>query len=50
MNADVPKTNLEVDVVVAVGVVEAALADVEAEAGVVGILKLNIDVLSVVFC
>lgn len=55
MNPDVPKMNLEADVVApAAGAVEVVLAEVEAEAGVVGILKLNIGalevVLVVVFC
>lgn len=51
LNADVPKINLEVDVVAAVGgVVEVMLAGVETEAVVVGILKLNIEVVLVVFC
>lgn len=51
MNADVPKTNLEEADVVAAGVVEVVL--VEAEAGVVGTLKLNVgglEVLLFVFC
>lgn len=50
MNPDVPKTNLEADVVAA-GVVEVVL--VEAEAGIVGTLKLNVgglEVLLVVLC
>ena len=46
---DVPKINLGVDVVAAVGVVEVMLAEVETEAGVVGILKLKAEVLLVVF-
>lgn len=46
--ADVPKVNLGVVVAAALGVVEVVLA--ETEAGVVGILKLNIEVLLVVFC
>lgn len=41
LNVDVPKINLEVDVVAAVGVVEVTLA---------GVLKLNIEVLLTVFC
>ena len=48
--AGVPKINLGVDVVTAVGVVEVMLAGLETEAGVVGILKLNVEVLLVVFC
>ena len=48
--ADVPKVNLGVDVVAAVGVVEVTLAEVETDAGVVGILKLNMEVPLVVFC
>jgi hypothetical protein len=53
LNADVPKKNLEADVVGAAGVVEVVFAEVEAEAGVVGTLKLNVgglEVLLVVFC
>lgn len=50
LSADVPKINLGVDVVAAAGVVEVTLAGVETEAGVVGILKLNVEVLLVVFC
>ena len=46
---DVPKVNLGVVVVAAAGVVEVMLVEVETEAGVVGILKLNV-VLLVVFC
>ena len=44
---DVPKVNLGVDVVTALGVVEVMLAEVEA--GVVGILKSNVEVPLVVF-
>ena len=43
----VPKVNLGVDVLAPAGVVEVRLAEVETE---VGILKLNIEVLLVVFC
>ena len=46
----VPKVNLGVDVVAPAGVVEVRLAEVETDAGVVGILKLNVEVLLVVFC
>lgn len=45
--ADVPKVNLGVVVAAAVGVVEVMLAEA---AGVVGVLKLNIEALLVVFC
>jgi hypothetical protein len=47
---DVPNINLGVDVVAAVGVVEVVLTELEAGAGVVGILKLNVEVLLVGFC
>ena len=47
---DVPNINLGVDVVDAAGVVEVVLTGLEAEAGVVGILKLNVEVLLVGFC
>lgn len=53
MNPDVPKKNLEAGVVVAAGGVEVVVAEVEAEAGVVGILKLNVGAVAVllaVFC
>ena len=46
---DVPKVNLGVVVLAAVGV-EVMLVEVGTEAGVVGILKLNVEVLLVVFC
>jgi len=47
--ADVPNVNLGVDVVAALGVVEVMLAEVETDAGVVGILKLNVEVPLVAF-
>jgi len=47
--ADVPKVNLGVVVVATAGVVEAMLVEVETDAGVVGILKLNVVLLDV-FC
>ena len=43
MNADVPKVNLGAGIGAAAGVVEVVLA--EAEAGVVGNLKLNVGAL-----
>lgn len=46
----VPKVNLGVDIVAALGIVEFMLVGVETEAGVVGILKLNVEVPLVVFC
>lgn len=49
MNEDDPKENLGVDAVAAAGVVDPVLAEVEAEAGVVGILKLNVGALVVAF-
>jgi hypothetical protein len=48
--ADVPKVNLGVDVVAALGVAEVILAEVETEVGVVGILKLYVEVPLAVFC
>lgn len=47
MNAEVPKVNLGADVVAAAGLVEVVLAEMEAEAGVVGTLKLNVGALEV---
>jgi hypothetical protein len=43
----VPKVNLGADIVAGLGIVEV---EVETEAGVVGVLKLNVEVPLVVFC